>query len=341
MSFKKKVWRNRVAEYINRRLLTFEDGNTKLVTVARDEGTISQEGDPFSAETMNDLENRVEEGFEELKTPVFVRTKNTDLDDYKTTGLYFFTADYAPANIPAGVNGWLRVLIGSSSNVKQFWIRQGTVNENDHNMFVRSYDGSAWGNWNTIAMKADIESLKKSVSDGKTTVAGAITAQGVNTAADATFGTMADNIGAAGTSKYNTGYSTGHSQGISEADARVNTNSASYKSGYNNGFTAGKQQSDGDCHTYCEANQNDLMQHIYKQPGKTRVQIKVSSTGNNSNWVSLGIRGNNATKLTQEEIMGDYEKTYTFNWDGYTYITVQANHITTSTAYVHIESTQS
>ena len=36
--------------------------------------------------------------------------------------------------------------------------------------------------------------LKKSVSDGKTKVANAITAKGVTTATDATFATMANNI---------------------------------------------------------------------------------------------------------------------------------------------------
>lgn len=41
----------------------------------------------------------------------------------------------------------------------------------------------------------EICDLKKSVSDGKTLVAGAITDNGVTTAADATFQTMADNIG--------------------------------------------------------------------------------------------------------------------------------------------------
>ena len=40
----------------------------------------------------------------------------------------------------------------------------------------------------------DFEELKKSVSDGKIAVAGAITAKGVDTAADAEFATMAENI---------------------------------------------------------------------------------------------------------------------------------------------------
>ena len=68
MAFNKKTWKDRVAEFINRRLLTKEDGSTDLVTVARSEGIISVEGDAFNAETMNDLEDRVEAAFNELNT---------------------------------------------------------------------------------------------------------------------------------------------------------------------------------------------------------------------------------------------------------------------------------
>ena len=50
-------------------------------------------------------------------------------------------------------------------------------------------------NWDIIdTFYNDIEELKKSVSDGKTLVANAITAKGVTTATDATFQTMADNV---------------------------------------------------------------------------------------------------------------------------------------------------
>lgn len=66
MGFTKKTWKNRIAEYINRRRLTMEDGSTSLVTVARDEGTISQEGDAFNAVNMNDLEDRIEAGFADV-----------------------------------------------------------------------------------------------------------------------------------------------------------------------------------------------------------------------------------------------------------------------------------
>lgn len=48
----------------------------------------------------------------------------------------------------------------------------------------------------TYATKVEMNTVKKSVSDGKTSVANAITAKGVTTATDATFATMAENIGA-------------------------------------------------------------------------------------------------------------------------------------------------
>ena len=81
MGFTKKTWKNRIAEYINRRLITMEDGSTSLVTVARDEGTISQEGDAFNAANMNDLEDRIEAGFADVSQSL------TNLNDSKKTYL--------------------------------------------------------------------------------------------------------------------------------------------------------------------------------------------------------------------------------------------------------------
>lgn len=66
MGFIKKIWKNRISEFPTRRSLTKTDGTSELVTVARSEGMISEEGDAFSAENMNDFENRVANGFSEL-----------------------------------------------------------------------------------------------------------------------------------------------------------------------------------------------------------------------------------------------------------------------------------
>lgn len=59
MAFVKKTWQGRISEYPNRRTITDENGVVKLVTVGRSEGTVSQEGDSFTASNMNDLEQRI------------------------------------------------------------------------------------------------------------------------------------------------------------------------------------------------------------------------------------------------------------------------------------------
>ena len=63
MAFVKKTWKDRISQYPNRRTITDENGVTKPVTVGRDEGEVTQEGDAFSASNMNDLEVRIESAF--------------------------------------------------------------------------------------------------------------------------------------------------------------------------------------------------------------------------------------------------------------------------------------
>lgn len=73
MAFVKKTWKKRLSEYPTRRQLTYTDGTTALVEVARAEGTISQEGDAFSDANMNDLEQRIADEFASLNETL---TKN-------------------------------------------------------------------------------------------------------------------------------------------------------------------------------------------------------------------------------------------------------------------------
>ena len=68
MAFVKKTWQNRISEYPNRR--TINDGyTTKQVTVGRDEGIVSEEGDAFNAENMNDLEDRIDDAINSVNAP--------------------------------------------------------------------------------------------------------------------------------------------------------------------------------------------------------------------------------------------------------------------------------
>ena len=62
MAFVQKTWNNRISEYPNRRIIN--DGVvSKVVTVSRDEGTVSQVGDAFNASNMNNLEDRIADAF--------------------------------------------------------------------------------------------------------------------------------------------------------------------------------------------------------------------------------------------------------------------------------------
>lgn len=144
-SFSTKTWVDRISEYPTRRTLTKENGTSEIVTVSRSEGTISKEGDAFSAANMNNLETRINSAITSVNT--------------------------------------------------------------------------------------DITALKKSVSDGKTLVAKAITDGGTTTAADAEFATMASNIGIMAEAKY--------WAGANDADNRPNTASVNYKTGYKAGALEG------------------------------------------------------------------------------------------------------
>lgn len=66
MGFDKKTWVGRVSEFPNKRKLTYDDGNTQIVTVARAEGTVSCEGDALNEENLNDLEERIDTAVIEL-----------------------------------------------------------------------------------------------------------------------------------------------------------------------------------------------------------------------------------------------------------------------------------
>ena len=66
MAFIKRLWKDRISEFPNRR--TINDGNvTKQVTVGRDEGNITEEGDSFDASNMNDLEQRIEDAYGDVQ----------------------------------------------------------------------------------------------------------------------------------------------------------------------------------------------------------------------------------------------------------------------------------
>lgn len=85
-----------------------------------------------------------------------VTTAGTDLNDYKTSGVFYFSSSYTPANIPGGVNGFL-IVITNGNAVKQIWLRHGTNNSNDYHTWIRIYNGSAWSEWRRFLTDANME----------------------------------------------------------------------------------------------------------------------------------------------------------------------------------------
>lgn len=85
--WRKKTWKDRKTEYPTRRTLTKTDGSTEIVTVTRNEGQVSQEGDAFSADNLNDLETRIDDGFTEVNG----KLSTTNYDIVFPTGV---TADF-------------------------------------------------------------------------------------------------------------------------------------------------------------------------------------------------------------------------------------------------------
>lgn len=80
MAFAKKTWKDRITEFPTRRTLTKSDGSTELVTVARAEGTVSQEGDAFNAASMNDLEERISQANNDLNNSLSANSASFNLD---------------------------------------------------------------------------------------------------------------------------------------------------------------------------------------------------------------------------------------------------------------------
>lgn len=93
MAFSLKTWVNRISEYPNRRKLTHEDGSTELVTVARAEGQISAEGNAFSAEEMNDLENRIKGGFDEVNQSLIKLNEGIFKEPIQINYIYNYTSE--------------------------------------------------------------------------------------------------------------------------------------------------------------------------------------------------------------------------------------------------------
>ena len=102
--FVPKEWKDRLAEFAGRRKLTnVSTGEETTVDVSRAEGEVSQAGDAFSAANMNDLEQRIKDGFDKVD-----KNLNGYLGTEITSNIKM--TDNTPYTID--VDGWIYIWIG-------------------------------------------------------------------------------------------------------------------------------------------------------------------------------------------------------------------------------------
>ena len=78
-----------------------------------------------------------------------------DLNDFTKTGFYSFTSGLTTiTNVPVGSNGYVIVMNGGGSNAKQIWFRQGTIDTNDYNTYIRTKSSAGWSSWHTVTVTA-------------------------------------------------------------------------------------------------------------------------------------------------------------------------------------------
>lgn len=112
-----KTWKDRDSEYPTRRELAYTDPETLLpatlqVTVTRDEGTITEVGDPFSASNMNGFESRINTAFSALAPAGFVTVSGT-----LTTGSTSLTLSDASITTSSEIDVWVDTFGVNPENV--------------------------------------------------------------------------------------------------------------------------------------------------------------------------------------------------------------------------------
>ena len=127
MSFISKLWKARVSDYPNKRKLTKEAGTSETVTVERAEGDIVVAGDAFNAENMNDLETRIQNGFnaveqaqaelnENMQNRFKIMKFQLPPDTTANTKVYTATESDLMDYFPVGISTYVK------SDTDSFWI---------------------------------------------------------------------------------------------------------------------------------------------------------------------------------------------------------------------------
>lgn len=171
--FSAKEWKARLVEFAGRRSLrNVANGETATYDVSRSEGQVSQEGDAFNTKNMNDLEQRVANGFADAKTAV--DTLNSDLGGLvfaqDADGNWGYKAGGADTVIPFKNGQAIKVTVEGKGDIAGAWTVDLGVKVNAFAWFCPNITGLSndcagicWGNIKKF-MTANIQGNSKNMN---------------------------------------------------------------------------------------------------------------------------------------------------------------------------------
>ena len=112
-----KVWKDLDAEYPTRYTLLKSDQSSEVVTIQNNFGQIRESGDVFDKQTMEDLEGRINAGFQSVED---ITAGTTDPTGGKNGDIYFKTETEGGTTTIIGMfvkigGSWLEVSVGGAS----------------------------------------------------------------------------------------------------------------------------------------------------------------------------------------------------------------------------------
>lgn len=157
MSFSKKTWKNRVTQFPTKRKLIHADETEEIVEVERAEGTVTEEGDVFSAGNMNDLENRIQSGIND----VFIEQGTVTTLNFTglATGRYICSFSGSVTGAPTNNDGMCITTINSTPS----YGGQTVISDGGH--FYRKLANGSWGAWEKMESTASRVTSVSSASD--------------------------------------------------------------------------------------------------------------------------------------------------------------------------------
>lgn len=171
--FTPKEWKARLVEFAGRRLLrNVANGESTTYDISRSEGQVSQEGDAFNTKNMNDLEQRISNGFAKAKTNI--DSLNSDLGGLvfaqDADGNWGYKAGGADTVIPFKNGQAIKVTVEGKGDIAGAWTVDLGVKVNAFAWFCPNITGLSndcagicWGNIKKF-MTANIQGNSKNMN---------------------------------------------------------------------------------------------------------------------------------------------------------------------------------